>query len=69
MLPKNNYSSETIIKKFNLNKNQVIFFNNDNPDNIYKIFSKSLELITRVECQRSNSASEFLINNIYKKKI
>ena len=45
MLPKNNYSSEKIIKKFNLNKNQVIFFNNDNPNNIYKIFSKSLELL------------------------
>lgn len=65
MLPNFNRSSEIIREKLNLNYNQVLLFtdNNFGTNAIYRICSNSLRMITSLEAQRSNSVSDFLIQN------
>ena len=65
MLPTLNKSSEIIRDKLNLNYNQVLLFtdNNFGTNEIYRICSNSMRMITSLEAQRSNSVSDFLVNN------
>lgn len=71
MLPlSNGISSNQIIKKFNLRPQQVITFTDNSPQSveIYKICSRTLNLLNSKQSQQSFSASEYLFENINKEE-